>query len=63
MKKIQLTDGLPSSIRSQEQSEAVISLTETIKEACKDSNLSYAEINKALYLSDTELYTETIGLL
>lgn len=63
MKKIQLTDGLPSSIRSQEQSEAVISLTETIKQACKYSNLSYSEINKALYLSDTELYAETIGLL
>lgn len=62
MKKIKLTDGLPSSIRSQEQSEAVISLTKTIKQACKDSNLSYVEINKALYLSDTELYTETIGL-
>lgn len=63
MKKIQLTDGLPSSIRSQEQSEVVISLIKTIKQACKDSNLSYTEINKALYLSDTELYAETIGLL
>jgi hypothetical protein len=54
---------LPSTVRKQEQSDVVISLTETIKQVCKGSNLSYAEINKALYLSDTELYAETIGLL
>lgn len=62
MRKIQLTDFSPSSIRRQQQSVEVIKLVETIKKACIESNLSYSEINKALYLSDEELYKKAIKL-
>lgn len=62
MRKIQLTDFSPSSIRRQQQPVEVIKLVETIKKACIESNLSYSEINKALYLSDQELYKKAIKL-
>lgn len=60
MKKIQLTDGLPTNIRKEEQSDEVNELVSKIEECCKNSELSYWEINKALYLVDKELYLKTI---
>lgn len=63
MKKINLTDGMPASIRKQEQSNEVIILTDKVKRICVESKLSYLEVNKALYLADIELYKKTIGLL
>ena len=62
MRKIQLTDFSPSSIRRQQQPVEVIKLVETIKKACIESNLSYSDINKSLYLSDQELYKKAIEL-
>ncbi|WP_321382688.1 hypothetical protein [uncultured Enterococcus sp.] len=56
MKKIQLSDGMPSSIRRTEAREETRTLTDEICKLCKRSKLSYAEINKALYLADKELY-------
>lgn len=60
MKRIQLTDGLPSDIRRKEQSKQVNELVDKIKAICEKSELSYREKNKALYLADKELYIETI---
>lgn len=62
MRKIQLTDFSPSSIRRQKQPVEVIKLVETIKKTCIESNLSYSDINKSLYLSDQELYKKAIKL-
>lgn len=61
MKKIQLSDGMPNDISRQEVTKAVKSLTDKIKDLCKESELSYVQINKALYLSDKELYMEKIS--
>lgn len=60
MKKIQLSDGMPSSIRRTEAKEKTRILTDEIRKLCEESGLSYVEINKALYLVDEELY---IGIL
>ncbi|MGM0333982.1 hypothetical protein [Enterococcus sp. AZ050] len=60
MKRIHLTDGLPSDIRRKEQSKQVNELVDKIKAICAKSELSYREKNKALYLADKELYIETI---
>ncbi|HAP2802733.1 TPA: hypothetical protein KL279_002103 [Enterococcus faecalis] len=60
MKRIQLTDGMPSDIRRKEQSKQVNELADKIKDICSKSNLSYKEKNKALYLADKELYIEII---
>lgn len=57
MKKIQLSDGMSSSIRRTEAGEETRTLTDEICNLCKGSKLSYVEINKALYLADKELYT------
>lgn len=56
MKKIQLSDGQPSNIERREQSNQGNTLTDEIKNICKESGLSYVEVNKALYLADKELY-------
>lgn len=61
MKKIQLSDGMPSDIRRNEVSAKVKELLDNTKELCKESELSYVEINKALYLADKELYMEKIS--
>lgn len=61
MKKIQLSDGMPNDVSRQEVTRGVKSLTDKIKELCKESELSYVQINKALYLSDKELYMEKIS--
>ncbi|WP_270608684.1 hypothetical protein [Enterococcus thailandicus] len=61
MKKIQLSDGMPSDIQKTEVSEKVKDLIDATKNLCKDSGLSYVEINKALYLADKELYMEKIS--
>ena len=55
MKKIQLSDGMPSDIRRNEVSTKVKELLDNTKKLCKESELSYVEINKALYLADKEL--------
>ncbi len=60
MKKIQLTDGLPADIRPKEQSDQVNQLFQELKKCCKNSGLSYVEMNKALYLTDKGLYEATI---
>lgn len=60
MKKIQLTDGMPSDIRRQEQIGKTVELIDEIKNVCKKSGLSYVEVNKALYLADKELYLNLI---
>ena len=61
MKKIQLSDGMPSDIQKSEVPEKVKNLINATKKLCKDSGLSYVEINKALYLADKELYMEKIS--
>lgn len=61
MKKIQLSNGMPSSIRRTEVKEKTKTLTDEIRQLCEESKLSYVEMNKALYLADKELYTETIN--
>lgn len=60
MKKIQLSDGMPSDIRRNEVSTKVKELLDNTKKLCKESELSYVEINKALYLADKELYTQLL---
>ncbi len=60
MKKIQLSDGMPSDIRRNEVSAKVKELLDNTKKLCKESELSYVEINKALYLADKELYTQLL---
>ncbi|MGM0183385.1 hypothetical protein IGK74_002350 [Enterococcus sp. AZ150] len=60
MKKIQLTEGMPTTIDKNSISDKTKSLLSEIKKNCAESGLSYVEINKALYLADTELYTELI---
>lgn len=60
MKKIQLADGLPADIRAKEQSSEVNELTKEIQKICKNSGLSYVEMNKALYLADKGLYEKVI---
>ena len=61
MKKIQLSDGMPSDIRRTEVSIKAKELLDNTKKICKESGLSYVEINKALYLADKELYMEKIS--
>ncbi len=61
MKKIQLSDGMPNSISKNELTPVTNELLERIEELCKESGLSYVEINKALYLADKELYMEKIS--
>ena len=61
MKKIQLSDGMPSDIRRTEIAQRVKDLLDNTKKICKESGLSYVEINKALYLADKELYMQKIS--
>lgn len=61
MKKIQLTDGLPSNVLLEDQSDEVVSLVEKIATLGMESGLSYVEINKALYLADKGLYINVIS--
>lgn len=61
MKKIQLSDGMSNNISKNELTPATNELLERIEELCKESELSYVEINKALYLADKELYMEKIS--
>ncbi len=61
MKKIQLVDGLPTEIRTKEQSSEVNKLVKELQRICKNSGLSYVEMNKALYLADKGLYFGTIA--
>lgn len=61
MKKIQLSDGMANSISKNELTPATNELLERIEELCKESELSYVEINKALHLADKELYIEKIS--
>lgn len=61
MKKIHLTDGLPSDITMKDQSEEVKELTQNILKLSLESGLSYKEMNKALYLADKGLYESAIS--
>lgn len=61
MKKIHLADGLPTAIEKNIQKKETQELLLRIVEACEKSNLSYVEINKALYLADKELYEKRIN--
>ncbi|WP_251867587.1 hypothetical protein [Enterococcus malodoratus] len=60
MKKIQLSDGMPTDIQRQNLNVNNIELLEKVKKLCVESDLSYVEINKALYLADKELYTQLL---
>ncbi len=60
-RKVQLSDGQPSSIDRALASKKSNELADEIKEVCRAKGLSYVETNKALYLADTELYMETIN--
>lgn len=60
MKKIQLSDGMPTDIELENQSDEVKELFYSINRIALYSGLNYAEINKALYLSDKELYKKAI---
>lgn len=60
MKRIQLSDGQPTDIRKVDESNEVVELTNHIIQVCKESGLSYVDVNKALYLADKELYLKTI---
>lgn len=61
MKKIHLADGLPTAIEKNIQKKGTQELLLRIVEACEKSNLSYVEINKALYLADKEFYEKRIN--
>jgi len=61
MKKIQLSDGMPSDIRRTEINQKTKELLDNVTKLCEDSGLSYVEINKALYLADKELYMNRIS--
>lgn len=61
MKKIQLSDGMPTDIQRRNLNANNIELLEKVKKLCVDSDLSYVEINKALYLADKELYIKLIN--
>ncbi len=61
MKKIQLSDGMPSDIRRTDITQKAKELLDNTKKLCEESGLSYVEINKALYLADKELYMEKIS--
>ncbi|MEH7153041.1 hypothetical protein CN404_19870 [Bacillus thuringiensis] len=60
MKKIQLTDGMPTSIKREELKKSIENLLMKIKEECLKSELSYVEENKALHLADEGLYKSVI---
>ena len=61
MKRIQLSDGMPSNVRRIELRAKTIELLEAIKTECKKSGLSYVEMNKALHMADEELYISVIN--
>lgn len=60
MKKIHLTDGMPTTVRQSELSEDTKLLLDDIVKKCSDSGLSYKEINKALHVADEELYRKVL---
>ncbi|PGM88005.1 hypothetical protein [Bacillus cereus] len=61
MKKIQLTDGMPTNVKRVDLKPKTIELLEKIKEECTKSDLSYVEMNKALHVADEELYISVIN--
>ncbi|SES67832.1 hypothetical protein SAMN04487821_101276 [Enterococcus malodoratus] len=61
MKKIQLSDGMPIDIQRKNLNITSVELLKKVKKLCVESDLSYVEINKALYLVDKELYMEKIS--
>ncbi|MDT0163861.1 hypothetical protein [Bacillus sp. AG4(2022)] len=61
MKKIQLSDGMPSSISRAGMKPETLQLLEVIRYRCVESGLSYVEINKALHQADEELYRKVIS--
>lgn len=61
MKKIQLTDGQPCFIDRKNVKRETITLLEKVMNECLKSGLSYIEVNKALYLADSELYKKIIN--
>ncbi|BBM17664.1 hypothetical protein G15_1309 [Enterococcus avium] len=60
MKKIQLSDGMPIDIQRKNLNITSVELLKKVKKLCVESDLSYVEINKALYLADKELYTQLL---
>lgn len=61
MKRINLSDGMPSSIITNDLKLESQDLLNKIKKECVSSGLSYVEINKALHLADEELYKSVIN--
>lgn len=60
-RKVELSDGQPSSIGRSQASKKSNELADELIEVCKAKGLSYIETNKALYLADLELYIEAIN--
>ncbi|MDA7025023.1 hypothetical protein PJ311_00175 [Bacillus sp. CLL-7-23] len=60
MKRIQLTDGMPSSFNKNTLKQETLELLKLVIKECLNSGLSYVEINKALHLADEELYKSVI---
>ncbi|WP_144505442.1 hypothetical protein [Bacillus mycoides] len=60
MKRIQLTDGSPTSVRREDLKSRTVELLVEIKARCLSSGLSYVEVNKALHVVDEELYKDVI---
>ncbi|MEK5096693.1 hypothetical protein [Bacillus sp. FSL W8-0848] len=60
MRRIQLTDGMPSNITKNELKQETLELLKAVIKECSKSGLSYVEINKALHLADEELYKSVI---
>lgn len=61
MKKIQLTDGMPTSVKKEDLKKDKENLLVKIKEECLKSRLSYVEVNKAIYLADKEFYKSVVN--
>lgn len=60
MKRIQLSDGMPTTVERSVLKEGTRKLLDAVLEVCETSGLSYVEINKALHIADEELYREVI---
>ncbi|MDA2567380.1 hypothetical protein PDQ34_26015 [Bacillus cereus] len=60
MRRIQLTDGIPLSVRREDLKSRTVDLLLKVKEECSKSGLSYVEVNKALHVADEELYRRVI---
>ncbi|MFD9627707.1 hypothetical protein [Peribacillus muralis] len=61
MKRINLSDGMPSSFKKNDLKLETQELVNKLQKECVNSGLSYVEINKALHIADEELYKSVIN--